>query len=58
MVMRGGYASCIPSAREVHRTLPWQWDWTVKAYVIEEESPETQVLQADDAYTCVVIVSV
>ena len=37
-VMRGGYASCIPQAREVHGTLPWQWDWTVKVWVIGEES--------------------
>ena len=56
--MRGGYASCISPAREVHGTLPLQWDWTVKAWFTVEESPGTQVLWADDAYTCVVIVSV
>ena len=54
----GGYASCIPPTRKVHVTISLQWDWTVKAWVIGEESPGTQVLWVDDAYTCVVIVSV
>ena len=44
MVVRGGYASCIPPAREVHGTIPLQWDWTAEAWVIGEESPGTQVL--------------
>ena len=57
-VMRGGYVSCIPPARDVHGTLPVQLDWIVKAWVIGQESPGTLVLWADDAYTSVVIVFV
>ena len=57
-VMRGGYASCIPPTQEVHGTISLQWSWTVKAWVIGEESPGTRVLWVDDAYMCVVIVSV
>ena len=56
--MRGGYASFIPPVQEVHGTIPLQCDWSVKAWVIGEESPGTRVLWVDGAYTCVVSVSV
>ena len=44
-------------ARGVRGTFPLKLDWTVRAWIIGEESSGTQVLRVNVAYTCVMIVS-
>ena len=57
-VTQSGYAFCIPPARGVRGRIALQLDWTVRVWIIGEESSGTQVLWVNNAYTtCVMIVS-